>query len=144
MSNKKYLRREVLGFSLVGSISFAVDFLTFNTSVVLGVELWIANIIAISCSAIFGFIGNSFYSFGHRFEQGSRKVIAARYLIFTIVSVLVSMGLTSLVLAHLSDQGILVINLGRVAVIFSVVILRFLGLKFIVYKAKKGNRVPNA
>jgi putative flippase GtrA len=144
MMNKKHLRREVVGFSLVGSISFIVDFVAFNGSVILGLDLWIANLVAISCSAIFGFLGNSFYSFRHRFEKGSRNSIATRYIFFTLVSVFVSMGLTSIVLEQLSDQGLLIVNLGRVTAILGVVVLRFLGLKFIVYKSKAVQEVPSA
>ena len=141
--NRRNLRREVIGFSLVGSISFAVDFLVFNGAVILGADLWVANILAIGCSAVFGFLGNSLYSFRHRFEEGSRRAIAGRYMIFTAVSVSVTMGLTSAVLALLSNQGLLVINIGRVAVILGVVVLRFLGLKFIVYKSRTGGEVPS-
>lgn len=138
------LRKEVLGFSLVGSGSFVVDFTVFNVAVITGLEIWVANILAIGSSAIFGFFGNSFYSFRHRFEQGSRKAIATRYLIFTLVSVVVSMGLTSIVLALLSDQNLLLVNLGRVTVILGIVVLRFLGLKFVVYRSNVGKDKPSA
>lgn len=138
------LRKELLGFSLVGSGSFVVDFTVFNVTVLSGLEIWLANILAIGSSAIFGFFGNSFYSFRHRFEQGSRKAIATRYLIFTLVSVFVSMGLTSIVLALLSDQNLLLVNLGRVTVILGIVVLRFLGLKFVVYRSNAGKDKPSA
>ena len=138
------LRKEVLGFSLVGSGSFVVDFTVFNVAVITGLEIWVANILAIGSSAIFGFFGNSFYSFRHRFEQGSRKAIATRYLIFTLVSVFVSMGLTSIVLALLRDQNLLLVNLGRVTVILGIVVLRFLGLKFVVYRSNVGKDKPSA
>lgn len=138
------LRKELLGFSLVGSGSFVVDFTVFNVTVLSGLEIWLANILAIGSSAIFGFFGNSFYSFRHRFKQGSRKAIATRYLIFTLVSVFVSMGLTSIVLALLSDQNLLLVNLGRVTVILGIVVLRFLGLKFVVYRSNAGKDKPSA
>ena len=138
MIKKSNLRREVVGFALVGFGSFAVDFSVFNLSLLFGLEIWVANILAILSSASFGFFGNSFYSFRHRFDQGFRSAIATRYSIFTILSVFVSMGLTSIVLALLSDQSLLLVNLGRIAVILSLVVLRFLGLKFVVYRSNSG------
>ena len=133
------LPREVFGFLLVGSIGFIIDFTLFNASVLSGIDPWTANLIAISCAALFGFIGNSFYSFRHRFDPGSRYRATFRYLVFTILSLLASAALTSIALAALSDYGLIEQNLGRIAVIVSLVAARFLGLKFLVYRNPKSN-----
>lgn len=144
MMKRNNLRKEVVGFSLVGSGSFLLDFTVFNISVLLGLEMWVANILAITSAATFGFFGNSFYSFKHRFEQGSRSAISTRYVIFTLVSVLLSMGLTSIILALLSAQSLLLVNLGRVTAILGIVVLRFLGLKFFVYRSSAWKDESNA
>jgi len=144
MMKKRYLRREVVGFSLVGSLSFVVDFVSFNGFALLGLDLWISNILALSCSVLLGFLGYFFYSLRHRFEQGSQSALAGRYAFFSVVSTFVSAGLTAVSLAQLSNQSLLLINRARVAVILGVVVLRFLGLKFIVYKSQTRNEVPSA
>jgi putative flippase GtrA len=144
MTKKNNLRKEVIGFSLVGSGSFLVDFTVFNLFVLSGLEAWVSNILAIVSAATVGFFGNSLYSFRHRFEQGSKSAIATRYIIFTLVSVFVSISLTTIVLVLLGDQSLLIVNLGRVSVILSVVVLRFLGLKFFVYRSNTGKDRPSA
>ena len=132
--------REVVGFFLVGSVGFALDFTLFNAFVLGGLEPSTANLIAITFAGIFGFIGNSFYSFRHRFDHGSRSSIALKYLLFSILSLIASAALTSLMLTGLSEYGLIEQNLGRTTVIVGLVALRFLGLKFLVYRAPKTNR----
>jgi putative flippase GtrA len=133
------LPREVFGFVLVGSIGFVIDLTLFNASVLSGINPATANLIAISFAALFGFIGNSFYSFRHRFDRGSRYRATFRYLLFTILSLLASAALTSIALAALSGYGLIEQNLGRIAVIVCLVAARFLGLKFLVYRNPKSN-----
>ena len=136
-SNTSRLPREILGFLLVGSISFAIDFAVFNTLVLSGTRPATANLIAIPCAAVYGFIGNSLYSFKHRFNRGYKVSIAIKYSLFAILSLVVSAAITTLVLAALSNYGLIEQNLGRTAVILALVLVRFLGLKFLVYRAPK-------
>ena len=133
--------REVVGFFLVGSVGFAIDFTFFNASVLAGLEPSTANLIAITFAGIFGFIGNSFYSFRHRFDRGSRSSITLKYVLFSVLSLIASAALTSLVLAGLSGYGIIEQNLGRITVIVGLVVVRFLGLKFLVYRTPKTSRL---
>jgi putative flippase GtrA len=135
--NTSRLPKEVFGFLFVGSISFVIDFSVFNLLVLWGTLPATANLIAICCASVYGFIGNSLYSFKHRFNLGSRALITLKYFLFALLSVVVSAALTTLVLAALSNQGLIEQNLGRTAVILSLVLVRFLGLKFVVYYSPK-------
>lgn len=131
------MRREILGFSSVGAISFIIDFLAFNLLVLSNVLPIYANIIAITLSAIFGFLGNSLYSFKHKVIKGKEISLFVRYVLFTLFSLSLSVTATTLVLSQLSENGLVAQNIGRTAVILSMVIIRFLGLKSFVYWGNK-------
>jgi putative flippase GtrA len=132
---KKTLRKEIIGFVLVGSIAFGVDFLTFNAAVISGLQPSTANLIAIGLATVLGFFGNSLFSFGHRFNSGLRAQMSLNYFLLTVISLVLSVVLTTLVLNSLSTDSHLIQNLGRTSVIAGLVILRFLGLKYFVYSA---------
>jgi putative flippase GtrA len=121
----------------MGSTSFVIDFSVFNSLVLSGTSPVTANLIAISCASVYGFIGNSLYSFKHRFHRGSRVSITLKYFLFAVLSLIVSAAITTLVLAALSNQGLIEQNLGRTAVILVLVLVRFMGLKFFVYRTPK-------
>jgi putative flippase GtrA len=135
--SRSRLPREVFGFLLVGSVGFLIDLFVFNASVFSGISPSTANLIAITSAGLFGFIGNSFYSFRHRFDQGSRSSMTVKYFIFSLLSLIASAALTSIVLAGLSGYGLIEQNLGRTTVIVGLVVVRFLGLKFLVYRDPK-------
>jgi putative flippase GtrA len=137
VSRKRLLRREIFGFSSVGAISFIIDFLAFNLMVLSQVPSIYANMIAILLSAMFGFLGNSLYSFKHKVVKGKEVSLFVRYVVFTCISLSLSVTATSLVLSQLSESGLVAQNIGRTAVILSMVIIRFLGLKSFVYWSDK-------
>jgi putative flippase GtrA len=134
MSKPRNSRREVIGFTSIGAISFAVDFVSFNLLILIQWPVVLANLTAISLSALTGYLGNSYYSFRHKTKSKSVLRIGIRYLIYTVVSVIGSFFITSIVLWILTDAGIVMQNIGRTAVVLLVVGIRFWGLRNFVYK----------
>ena len=137
VTKRRLLQKEIVGFSSVGAISFIIDVVAFNLLVLSQVPSFYANMIAILLSAIFGFLGNSLYSFKHKVVKGKQVSLFVRYVVFTFISLGLSVTATSLVLSQLSESGLVAKNIGRTAVILSLVIIRFLGLQSFVYWSDK-------
>lgn len=133
MSKKPILRKEIIGFSSVGAVSFIIDFVTFNFLVFYEIPSLYANLVAILFATIFGFVGNSLYSFKHKVMKGKELSLVTRYVIFTLLSLSLSVTLTSAVLSQISENELVMQNIGRTAVILCMIVLRFLGLKLFVY-----------
>lgn len=137
VNKRRLLQKEIIGFSSVGAISFVIDVVAFNLLVLSKVPSVYANFFAILLSATFGFLGNSLYSFKHKVIKGKEISLFLRYVVFTLLSLSLSVTATTLVLSQLGESDLVAQNIGRTAVIVCMIIIRFLGLKSFVYWGAK-------
>ena len=129
-------RKEIFGFLLTGTLSFLVDTISFNVFLLLGVNVYASNVTSICLSAIFGFIGNTHYSFSHVTKSSYSKTML-KYSVFSVLSIVIIGTVTSFALFLVDSKDILVINFVRTSIIIFSVVFRFIGLKFFVYAADK-------
>ena len=126
------LKREVSGFLMVGLIGAVVDFGLFNVLLGYGLEPISASVFSVTAAGILVFFGNLLLSFRH-VEVSSKRSAAAKFFLLALLTVIANNLLVSAAITQIGNPSVLQVNLIKAFVILSLMALRFLVMKFVVY-----------
>lgn len=126
------IRRELVIFLIVGSLTVLVDFLTYRVLVwtqLLSVDL--AKAVGFITGTVCAYFANSYWTFGHKLHAAGS---VWRFVLLYAATLSVNVGINALALAKLAEQT------GTVQVAFLLATgisatLNFFGMKMFVFKA---------
>lgn len=129
------IKREIVIFLLVGTLTVLIDYLTYRGLVLMGLMgIDLAKAISFLTGTLFAYFANRFWTFGHQTHaSGSSWRFVVLYSTTLGTNVLVNaLALTLLGDATMAVQGAFLLATGVSAS------LNFLGMKFFVFKARSG------
>jgi putative flippase GtrA len=133
------IRRELLVFLVVGSLTVLLDFLSYRCLLWTG---WAGTGMAKACGfiagTIFAYFANRAFTFGHRTHAPGS---AWRFALLYVVSLGANVSVNALVLAVLSGMSMAVQGAFLVATGVSTV-LNFLGMKLFVFRDRLPQETP--
>lgn len=125
------IRKEIITFLVVGTLTVCVDFLSYHALLLLDVWYSLAKGLGFIFGTVFAYFANKYWTFGH-VEMAVNSIIR--------FSILYTITLATNIIVNQSTLSVLAGYEWRVNVAFVVAtgvsaILNFVGMKFFVFKA---------